>query len=106
MKTPLIPHDVIQRVLDRHVHCASSPLSAVRQVIARLWPKPGSFHLLPRNQRRFAIASILHGHALNAAQYRNVMSGSNSSWEEVTNPYEFDMVTKEITVTNQARQEV
>lgn len=95
---PLIPHPVIQSTLNRRVHCASSPVSAVRQVVKILWPTQRKFHSLPRIQRRFAIASILLGHARNQVEYRNVMGGTNRKWKKVKNIYWFNEETKETVI--------
>lgn len=100
MKQPLIVHFGIQQILNREVHCASSVLSAVRQVIEHAYPKAvnpyAEFAKQDRTHRRYFVASAIFGHLCNKSQYHSVMSGRSRGPVPVR--YLFDTGTKQISI--------
>lgn len=100
MSTPaqieaLRPHPIIRHWMGSNVHCAARPLSAVRQVVGNYWPGP-KFRQMTREQRRFAIASVIQVQRENQAEYYGVLSGKFR--ERPVNPYVFHSETKAVTV--------
>lgn len=87
---------MIVSFLGRAVHCGSTEFSAVRQVITHYWPDGKFRSLLDRNQRRFAIASIILAHRRNANEYSDVMRRTHKGTPKC--PYLFNPSTKQVTI--------
>jgi len=98
---PLRVHCAIAHLMDRHVHCGSSMLSAVRQTLTYAYPEEPAGYArvagLSRQHRRYFIAGTLLHHARSQSLYRGVTSGCLGGGE-VPNPYRFNPVTKQITI--------
>lgn len=98
MKETLTPHHTIRRILGG-VHCAKSQLSAVREVIEQCWGRASEnpracFLAMPRQHRRFFVASCFQVHASNRATYFAVTSLRETATLE--GHYFFDTETKTV----------
>lgn len=100
MKEALLPHLTIRRILGS-VHCCRRNLGAIRCVVDRCWPKAASpkaeFLKLPRQHRRFFVASCLMVHASNYRTYIAVMSLRDVP--DLEGRYLFDTETKKVEIS-------
>lgn len=99
MKEPLLPHLSVRRILGR-VHCCTGNLRAIREVIDQCWPKSenpkAEFLKMPRQHRRFFVASCLMVHASNYRTYVSVMGCRDIP--DLSGRYYFDTTTKQVSI--------
>lgn len=93
MKETLRPAQQIRWYVDQNVHCGTPMLKAIRQVVLR---SGKYFWQLPRQRRRFVIASIILVHGENVAVYRDVMFRTGE--DAPPNRYLFDTTKKTVEV--------